>query len=207
MAWVGFLRPTPFYQPRASLLSLPHSLPSKPAYSLPLPLSPPTPCHPLLLQGPCPSTGLTPLPAPYSTPCPLNQPSPTSPLPSTVPSPCNLKPKSAPPPLHPPCQLQSAHGPLIVFTSGQGRVKISSPAPHLTWGQGMKCRTCHALQIVQPRMENGAGDQVRGPTQRTTMGPHQYLPCPAFFAKPSPISGALRLHINFAPEMPFSGVC
>ena len=148
MAWVGSIRPTPFYQPTASLLSLPHPLPSKPANSLPLPLSPPTPRYPLLLQGPCPSTGLMPLPTPYSTHRPLNQPSPTSTLPSTLPSPCILKPKSAPPPLYPPCQLQSAHGPLIVFALGWGGVKISCPAPHLTWGQGMKFRTRHALQIA-----------------------------------------------------------
>ena len=164
MAWVGFLRPTPFYQPTASLLSLPHSLPSKPAYSLPLPLSPLTPCHPLLLQGPHPSTGLTPLPTSYSTPCALNQPSPASPLPSTLPSPCILEPKSAPPPLHPPCQLQSALGSLIVFASGQGGVKISCPAPHLTWGHGMKFRACHALQNAQPRLGNRAGDHLRGAT-------------------------------------------
>ena len=165
MAWVGFIRPTPFYHPTASLLSLPHSLPSKPAYSLPLPLSPLTPRPSLLLQGPRPSTGLTPLPAPCSTPCPLNQPSPASPLPSTLPSPCILKPKSAPPPLHPPCQLQSAHGPLIVFASGQGGVKISCPAPHLTWGQGMKFGICRAPQIAQPRMGNGVGDHVRCSTR------------------------------------------
>ena len=186
MAWIGFIRPTPFYQPTASLLSLPHSLPSKPAYSLLLPLSPPTPRHPLLLQRPHPSTGLTPLPTPYSTPCPLNQPSPASPLSSTLPSPCILKPKSALPPPHPPCQLQSAHGPHIVFASGQGRVKISCHAPHLTWGQGMKFKNCRAPQIARQWMGNGAEDHVRGPIQLTTMGPHQYLPCPAFFCKAIP---------------------
>ena len=164
MAWVGFIRPTPFYQPTAFLLSLPHPLPSKPAYSPPLRLSPPTPRHPLLLQGPCPSTGLTPLSAPYSTLHPLKQPSPTSLLPSTLPSPCILIPKSGPPPLHPPCHHQSAHGPLIVFSSGWGGVKISCPAPHLTSGQGTKFRTRHALKIAQPQIENGAGDHVKGPT-------------------------------------------
>ena len=165
MAWVSFIRPTPFYQLTASLLSLPHFLPSKPADSLPLPLSPPTPHHLLLLQGPRPSAGLTPLAAPYSTPCPLNQPSPAFPLPSTLPSSCILKPKSALPPLHPPCPLQSANGPLIVFASRQGGVKISCPAPHLTWGQGMKFTARRAPQIVQARMGNGVGVPVRGPTQ------------------------------------------
>ena len=199
MAWVGFISPSPFYPPTASLLSLPHSLPSKPSYSLPLPLSPPTPRHPLLLQGPplnWPNTS----PGSLLHPCLLNQPSPASP--------CNLKPKSALPPLHPPSQLQSSHGPHIVFASGQGRVKIFCPAPHLTWGHGMKFRTCHAPQIARPRMGNRAGAHVRGPTRRTTTGSQQYLPCPAFFfVNPCLISCALQLHNNFAPEMRISGVC